>query len=163
MSRSRLSPLQLRVLRALADAEPLQPGATFHRCRVAHGDDSVVVDLVADPVATVEVPVVGAIDGVPVRVDTPHEILVNNLCALLSRSEVRDLVDARVLLASGGDLDRAVRDAPTKDGGFSALVLADVLRGFPLQAAELDPSLLEGHAAFRDDLVTRLLRGSVPG
>lgn len=62
--------------------------------------------------------------------DTPHEILVNKLCTLLSRSEARDLEDVRVLLESGGDFRRALAEAPRKDGGFSAPTLAWVLNGF---------------------------------
>ena len=58
-----------------------------------------------------------------IAVDTKHKILVNKLCALLHRSELRDLMDIAALVAAGGDLARALRDAPRKDGGFSALTL----------------------------------------
>jgi len=41
---------------------------------------------------------------------------------LLERSEIRDLADVKALLDAGGDLDAALRDAPTKDAGFSPVV-----------------------------------------
>lgn len=42
-----------------------------------------------------------------VRVDTLREIAANKICTLLSRSEIKDLVDLRALV----DLDRAFADA----------------------------------------------------
>jgi hypothetical protein len=65
---------------------------------------------------------------------SPHEILVNKLCALLGRSEVRDLEDVRALLEAGTSLERALTDAPKKDSGFSALTLAWVLSEMPVQS-----------------------------
>ena len=85
---------------------------------------------------------------------------MNKLCALLGRSEVRDLVDVRALLAKGGDLVRALTDAREKDSGFSPLTLVWLLRSLAVET--LAP--LEGHSkaetgelvAFRDDLVSGL-------
>ena len=81
-------------------------------------------------------------------------ILVDKLCALLGRSEPRDLHDVRELLATGGDLSAALEDAPRKDGGFSALTLAWVLRGVPAQLLERQAA---GLAGYRDELVERLV------
>jgi hypothetical protein len=86
--------------------------------------------LVADPTETIEPPVLVDAGSVHVFLDSRHEILVSKLRTLLSRFEVRDLVDVRVLLDVGGELSRAIADAPRKDGGFSALTLAWVLQGF---------------------------------
>jgi len=141
----------------------LRTGSTFHRLRVSDGDEAMIVDLVAEPVATLETPQEVGLGSARILVDTPHEILVNKLCALLSRSETRDLVDLRALLAAGGDLDRALADAPRKDGGFSALSLAGTVRQLPVAAEELDPALLEGLGEFRDALVDRLVRRATPG
>jgi phosphoribosyl-dephospho-CoA transferase len=52
-----------------------------------------------------------------ILVETPHQLLVNKLCALLSRSELRDLVDVRVLIESGLDLTRALADCPARMPG----------------------------------------------
>ena len=110
----------------------------FVQLRVVNSGDVLVVDLVADPVAAIEPSLDAVIDEVHLAIDSLHEILVNKLCALLGRSEIRDLVDVGAILSSGGDLQRAVRDAPKKDAGFSALTLAWVLSRYP--AAKLAPS-----------------------
>ena len=90
------------------------------------------------------------------RIDAAADILVNKLCALVSRSELRDLEDVRALVASGLDLDRALDQAPSKDGGFSPMTLAWLLPQLDLaRAAELglDPVRLE---SFRERLLAKL-------
>lgn len=132
----------------------VQSSPGFVRLEVSLDGDAMMVDLVAEPVPLIEAPVRRA-PGV--LVDTPHEILVNKLTALLSRAEVRDLVDVQALVDAGCDLERALRDAPKKDGAFSPATLAWVLERFPLSMA---PSLGFDRAALtdaRDALVTRLL------
>ncbi len=123
--------------------ETLQSSLAFVRLSVTRDGHRVVVDLVAEPVPVIEAPVV-----LPpgLKVDTKHEILVNKLCALLSRSETRDLEDIRALVSAGGDLVRAIADAPKKDGGFSPMTLAWIVEKFDLsRAASLgfDPAQLE--------------------
>jgi hypothetical protein len=90
----------------------------------------------------------------------------NKLCTLLSRSELRDLIDARWLTEHGGDLDRAVREAQDKDGGFSAAVLAWVLQGSNLdamgRAAGVEPEALEDLRRWRVGLIKRLIALSPP-
>lgn len=118
-----------------------------------HGEEDLRIDIVAEPVPQVERPVLT--DGI--LVDTRHEILVNKLCALLSRSEVRDLEDVRALIDAGEDLDRALADAPTKDGGFSPATLAYTLRALPLNQSERLGFDAERLKRFREALTTRLL------
>jgi Nucleotidyl transferase AbiEii toxin, Type IV TA system len=93
-----------------------------------------LVDLVADPVPLAEPPVEVDLGGARIWVDTPYQILVNKLCALLSRSELRDIEDVQALVGTGLDLRRALTDAPAQDGGFSPLTFAWVLRQLPIEA-----------------------------
>lgn len=86
-----------------------------------------------------------------VWVDTPREILANKLTALMSRWAVRDLIDVRALVEGGHDLERGLRDAAAKDGGFSGPVLAWVLQTTP--DIELDDDL----RAFKRALIERLV------
>jgi len=99
-------------------------------------------------------------------VDTLHEILVNKLCVFLSRVELRDLRDVQELLRRGGDLERALADAPRKDSGFSPLMLAWLLREFPIRTLAKVDDYPEPECTdlerFRDDLVRRLLRLTDP-
>ncbi len=132
---------------------PVQRTPGFVRFRVSDDSDVVMVDVVADPVPRIEEPV----EVEPgIRVDTPHEILVNKVCALLSRSELRDLEDVRVLVARGGDLDRALVEASHKDGGFSPMTLAWLLPQLPF-ARSHELGFDEGTLRhFADELVARL-------
>ena len=148
------------------DVQVLRASPAFGELRVGDGRDVCVVDLVAEPFGPIEPPQRAELAGVTIAVDTAHEILVNKLTALLSRSELRDLVDVKALLDAGGDLDRGLADAPAKDSGFSILTLAWVLRGFdprPLALAlgwsEADIATIE---AFRVWLLHRLTSLSAP-
>jgi hypothetical protein len=138
---------------------PLQRTPSFARLRASAGAESVLVDLVAEPVANVFPPEPRQLDGVEILTDPRAEILVNKLAALYSRSEIRDLVDTHALVEAGEDLRAAVALVPRKDAGFSPPGLAWVLRTLNVSAlarAEgLDPAPL---LAFRDRLVDELLR-----
>jgi hypothetical protein len=167
--RSELGTIRGDVVRTLERAklavEPVQTALAFARLRVGDGREEVLVDLVAESSPSVEQPVEATVAGVRLLVDTPHEILVNKLCTLLSRSELRDLRDVRDLLRHGGELERALADAPRKDAGFSPLMVAWILRERPLAAQartddfEQEVGELE---RFRDELVARLLRAAAP-
>ena len=104
--------------------------------------------------------------GEAIHVDTPHEILVNKLCALLGRAELRDLIDLQQLLARGGNLEQALRDAPRKDGGFSPLTLAWVLKNTdpaPLaRAMGWGEAQIEGLSNFHAWLIDRLIAAGAP-
>ena len=140
--------------------DTIQSAPAFLRLHVSAGGDTVILDLVADPVAVVEHPVEFVVEGATILVDTRHEILVSKLCTLLERSELRDLQDVRILLETGGELDRALRESPLKDAGFSPLTLAWLLRQFPLSALALASGLSAEETAsvgtFRDELVQRI-------
>lgn len=114
------------------EVSSLQTGTAIHRLQVTGAGESIVVDLVAESVPVIEQPEERSIGRTTIRVDTAHEILVNKLCALVQRSELRDLIDVRELLKAGNDLQRALTDAPRKDSGFSALTLAWLLRQIPI-------------------------------
>jgi len=144
----------------------VQTAPSFHRFRVTDGLLVTVLDLVAEPVAAIEPPDSHRHGDTEVLVDTPHEILVNKLCALLGRAELRDLQDVGALLERGGNLERAVADAPRKDGGFSALTLAWVVENLDVQgigdAVGLTVQEVGELDRIRRELVDRLLRLTRP-
>ena len=146
---------------------PLHTSAMFAQLDVRRGSESVVVDLVADPTPIAEAAQAIVLGGVTILVETPHQLLVNKLCALVSRSELRDLVDIRALLDAGVDLVRALRDCPGQDAGFSPLTFAWGAQGLPLRRIATAQAWQEADIArleeFRDALVTRVVAEAEPG
>lgn len=165
-----LGQLDAEILRRLRAAgltgQVLQRDPAFCRLRVVRGSDVVVLDLVADPVPAVADPAEHDLGSVRILVDQPHEILVAKLCALLSRSELRDLEDVRALLDAGGDLPRALADAPRKEAGFSPVTLAWVLEQLPVaamgRALGRAADEIGGLEAFRQALAGRILAAAKP-
>lgn len=138
-----------------ATIESISTSPDFRRRLVRRSGESVIVDLVRErvPQVTGEKPVLHGI-----RIDPPEEIFANKLAALLSRAEIRDLVDVRALEDAGYDLEAALRGAVAKDAsvtpGQVAWVLSQITIGpdatLPggVRPAELD--------AYRKRLISRL-------
>jgi hypothetical protein len=126
----------------------------------------VTIDLVADPVPLAEPPQPVTLQGATFLVDTPHQILVNKLCALLGRSEPRDLEDIKALLENGESLPRALQDCPHQDAGFSPVTLAWTVRALPIERLAgalgwLGPRIAT-LAAFQGELIDRVLQYARP-
>lgn len=145
----------------------LRTTATFAQLDVRQGADSVVIDLVADPTPIAEPAQPFMLGDVTILVETPHQLLVNKLCALLSRSELRDLVDVRALVEAGVDLARALADCPGQDAGFSPLTFAWCARALPIrrvaEAQGWSDVEIDALEQFRDHLVARVIAESQPG
>lgn len=113
--------------RAAADlggsVEDVRTAIDFRRRLVRSAGKTVVVDLVRDRVPQLA-PKSARGD---VLLDSPREILANKLCTLVSRSELRDLVDVRALESTGLSIEAALRDASMKDAGISPAVLSWIL------------------------------------
>lgn len=139
---------------------------TFSQLDVRDRDATVLVDLVADPTPIAESPVSVMVGDTSILIDTPHQLLINKLCALLSRSEIRDLVDVRALRDAGGDIERALHDCPRQDGGFSSLTFAWSLQGIPLErlarASGASDDDVEALVALRTHLITIATTGARP-
>jgi hypothetical protein len=149
--------------RALADVartlgatvEQLRSAPDFRRALLTRGQDSVLVDLVFErvPQLVLEKTAVGSI-----RLDPPEEILANKLCTLLSRAELRDLVDVWALEGAGYRIEDALPAASHKDGGLTpaqlAWVLSEVRIGDDAKPpGDVDVETLRAYLA---DLVSRL-------
>lgn len=107
-----------------ASTEIVRSFNEFRRLLASRGEERCVVDLVIDRAPPVD-PVKATFGGS--TVDTLREIAANKVCTLISRSEIKDLVDLEQLLRSGIDLERAVTDAQRKDAGADPGTLAWVL------------------------------------
>lgn len=144
-----------------ASVERVQTAPDFRRRLVRRECESVVVDLVVD--AAPQGPQPKRQFG-RVRVDPPEEILANKLCTLLSRAELRDLVDVLALERAGFRAEDALPLASRKDGGLTPAQLAWVLSQVGIGddaaiPAGVSPADLQ---AFLADLITRLTRLSFP-
>jgi hypothetical protein len=138
---------------------PLQRSPLFVQLRVADASSVVVIDLIAEPASSLDPPWLCRIGRSEILVDTPHAILTEKLCALLERSELRDLVDIEALVRAGEDLSSAVADAPRRDSGFSPLTLAWVLRDWDVRTIALSAGVFDAEALerFRQSLIDRLI------
>lgn len=145
--------VEARLRRAGLEVHHVQTAVSFVRLRVQDERESIELDLVADPTTPVEPP---AEPRPGVRVDTARELLAQKLCALLSRTELRDLEDIGALLDAGGDLPQGLRDAVLRDAGFSPPTLAWLLAGFPLQRAAEEGRDQARLTAVRDRLLAAL-------
>lgn len=138
----------------------VQRAPGFARLNVSGAGESVVVDLVAEPVAHSSEPLAVDTPGGPIQVDSAAEILANKLGCVLHRTELRDLIDAQALLAQGHDLEQAMSAAAEKDGGFSPVILGHLLREFPVArlAARLGtaPGLVVELERFAIELAARV-------
>lgn len=144
-----------------ASIEAIQTAPDFRRLLLRRGDKAVEIDLVHEFVKQ-RVADKPLIEGV--RVDPPEEILANKLCTLLSRSEVRDLVDLRALEAAGFKVEDALPFAALKDTGLTPAQLSWVLNQIELG----DQSNLPGNVSstelrqYLSNLIERLVRLTFP-
>lgn len=153
-------------LRSVADdlgasLQALRTSPDFRRFLLTVGTESVVVDLVRDRAPQIHVE---KLDRDGVLVDPPAEILANKLCTLLSRGEVRDLVDVLYLERAGLRVEDALAPASTKDGGLTPAQLAWVLSQITVGPDARIPAGIttDELRSFLEDLVTRLTRLAWP-
>lgn len=144
-----------------ATVEAIQTSPDFRRFLLKRDNESVVIDLVRDYVYQIDREK-SKINGI--RVDSPQEILANKLCALLSRSEIRDLVDIYELERAGFQFEEAVSAASLKDTGLTPAQLGWILSQIKFGDDAIIPSKLSVKElrAYLDDLIVRLTRVSFP-
>lgn len=144
-----------------ASVEPIQTSPDFRRFLVKRETEAIVIDLVREYVFQIspEKPIINGI-----RVDSPEEILANKLCALLSRSEIRDLIDVRELENAGFSLENALTAASKKDAGLTASQLAWVLNQIKF-GDDFQPSgevSADELRIYLQDLITKLTKLAFP-
>lgn len=144
-----------------ASLESIQTAPDFRRLLLRRGAETVLIDLVRERVAQMvaEKPVMKGI-----RVDPPEEILANKLCALLSRAEIRDLVDVRALEMAGYRVEGVLPAAALKDTGLTPAQLSWVLSQIELGEDLIPPGGVstEELRQYLADLIARLARVAFP-
>ncbi len=162
-------PVVVSRLEALSTSEgasftTIRTAPTFRRFEVAVSDEMVRIDVAVDtaPLLDAGSPVV---DGI--RVLSLRDQRANKIVTLLSRSELRDLVDLFFLEQRGWPLLDGLDDALQKDGGLDLAWLAWAMRQIeirPLPGLRA-PVDLDELRQFRDRVADSLLdrAGSLPG
>jgi len=144
-----------------ATVERLRTSSSFRRFLLQRATESVVVDLARDstPQIDQEKTDIGGI-----RIDSPREIMANKLCTLLSRGEIRDLVDLRALEKEGLSLEDHLLLAMQKDGGLTAGQLAWVLSQIEIGDDATPPGdvSVEELRRYLADLIERLTKLAYP-
>lgn len=143
------------------DLERLRTSTDFRRFLLTRGTESLVVDLVRDlsPQIDEEKPEIHGI-----RVDSPREIMANKLCTLLSRAELRDLVDVRALDREGLSVEEHLPLAAQKDAGLTAGQLAWVLSQIEIGDDASPPGGVSASElqSFLENLILRLTAMAYP-
>ena len=146
----------------LFEVEALESSSHRRRFLLTRESEQVLVDAIHEISEQID-PKKPTCDGI--RIDTLREIGTNKLCAILHRSELKDLVDLYFIEKAGiSPLDR-LPDAQLKEGGvtpaslaysFSQIRISDSLVGMISEVS------VEELRSFRDRLVDQLTRMAFP-
>lgn len=138
-----------------ATLSPLRTFPDFRRFMARRGDEECVVDLVIDRAPPIDAEKAEFGD---IRVDTLREITANKITTLVSRAELKDLVDVKTLVEAGADLHQAFEDAAKKDAGVDPATVAWLLEQVRIAPGAIlpgdtDPAALD---TFRQTLIRAL-------
>ena len=138
----------------------LQDAPGFRRVVLECRSDALVVDLVRDVGPQLHEKT--EIDGI--IVDPVEEIFSNKLTTLVSRQEIRDLVDVLELERLGLRVEAFLAEASAKDGGCTPATLAWLLSQWELPVQLKIPTGydLEQLRRFKDELAERMAIAAHP-
>ncbi|MDY0002399.1 MAG: nucleotidyl transferase AbiEii/AbiGii toxin family protein, partial [Polyangia bacterium] len=138
----------------------VQQSPTFVRLTIALPERALAIDLVHEPAAAIEPPVL--VEGV--LTESLADLRASKLTCILSRSEPRDLVDLLFLDRAGYPPEQDLALAVRKDGGVDPGVLAWLLHEFPVEPMPslLLPLSVEELTTFRAMLKERMRLAAVP-
>ncbi|MCU0305134.1 MAG: nucleotidyl transferase AbiEii/AbiGii toxin family protein [Thermoanaerobaculales bacterium] len=144
-----------------AEMERLRSFSGFRRFLLTRGAESLIVDLVHDSAPQIDTEKT-EIEGI--RIDSAREIMANKLCTLLSRAELRDIVDVRALEATGLKVEDHLPFAAAKDAGLTPGQLAWVLSEIEIGEDASPPGgvTAEEIRVYLDGLIERLTSMAYP-
>jgi hypothetical protein len=96
----------------------------FYRFELTRGTDREILDFVIERVPQID-PQKEQFG--PIRVDTLREIMVNKICTLVGRTEIKDLVDLYFLSGRGWHVADHLQAARTKEGGLNPAMISYLL------------------------------------
>jgi hypothetical protein len=145
-----------------AESQSVKSSPYFRRYKLTRKADVTLVDLVYD-LAPQVFPQKLSKDGV--IYDSPDEILVNKICAIVGRGESRDFLDAYFLHTLGFDHQKALELAHQKDTGIDAGAMLYVLSDINwerFQVSGVDPTFVRATAQFFKDWAEQLAVKAFP-
>ncbi len=145
-----------------ANLELLRDAPTFRRYGLSRSDHTEIVDIVVD-VSPQSDPEKLWIEGV--QVDTLHEIMLNKITTLISRCELKDIVDLYFLQKRGFQVEACFEEAQQKDGGLDPAVVSLLLNSVTvveLPDYMIKPLTIEELRAFVEDLKRRMALMAYP-
>jgi Nucleotidyl transferase AbiEii toxin, Type IV TA system len=154
--------------RAIAESinalcESLVSTPLFHRYKLTRNDESEIIDFVVEKVPQLNEDKCHFGDIV---VDTLAEIGVNKMCMLISRSELKDVIDLYFLEQAGFRIEDHVDDAKRKEGGFDPAVISHMLSMMEMDSIPFylkKPLEINELKLFVEDLRKRMAEIAWPG
>ena len=122
--------LVIRVANTIgAECQAIRSAPDFNRFRLTRAEERELIDVVVDRAPQLDSQ---KADFEGIKVDTIREIIANKLTTLISRTELKDVVDLYFLQHAGHDLLAAIPDAKQKDGGWEPAVVSMLLDGLKI-------------------------------
>lgn len=144
-----------------AECRTLSSSPEFQRVQLQRGAERELLDFVVERTPQVDVQK-STFDRI--RVDTLREILVNKICTLIHRCEIKDLIDLYFLHRRGYRILDYFEAATKKEGGLDPAMIAFLLSRVKLDLPDylLEPVDLADFTAFVRDLQKQILDRSFP-
>lgn len=116
----------------------LRTSPTFRRYSLTNGSDSEIIDIVYDMTTQIDVDKTWVEH---IQVDTLHEIMLNKITTLVSRCEIKDIIDLYYMEQEGLVIEDCFADAQSKDGGLDPAVVSMLL--VTIQISDLPDYLIK--------------------
>jgi len=145
-----------------AQLEILRDAPTFRRYQLCRDNEHEILDFVLSVENQLD-PIKESFGSV--RVDTVREILTNKITTLISRCEVKDLIDLYFLEKQGFRIEEHMNAAKLKDGGLDPGIISKILRRIRIDEAPvylIKPLDLEALRAYVEQLRLRMAEMALP-
>jgi hypothetical protein len=112
-----------------AEYKSITKAPFFHRYELKREKDKEIIDFVIEKVPQIDKDK-KTFDMI--KVDTQLEIGINKICTLLSRTELKDVIDLYFLVKNGFDIKGNIEKAKLKDGGVEPAIISYLLSQFKI-------------------------------
>jgi len=145
-----------------ASCESITLTPFFHRYKLTRHNETEIIDFVVEKVPQKDEKKC-YFDNI--IVDTLDEIGVNKMCMLISRSELKDIIDLYFLEQSGFTIENHIEDAKRKEGGFEPAIVSHLLSTLEIDSIPLylkKPLLIQDLKMYVEKLRKRMAEIAYP-